>query len=50
MERILIDIGLVIVALGMGYWMGFKACFDYLMEEVKEHRNELCECNSMGND
>lgn len=40
MTRILIDIGLVIVAIGMGYWMGFRACFDYLMEEVKEHRHE----------
>ena len=36
MERILIDIGLVIVALGMGYWMGYKACFDYLKEEVQK--------------
>ena len=35
MERIIIDMGLVMVALGMGYWMGFRACFDYLMQELK---------------
>ncbi len=40
MERILIDIGLVMVALGMGYWMGFKACFDYLKEELEKFREE----------
>lgn len=36
MTRILIDIGLVMVAFGMGYWMGFKACFEFLMLEVEE--------------
>ena len=33
MERLIIDIALVIVAIGMGYWMGYRACFDYLMQE-----------------
>ena len=40
MERILIDIGLVMVALGMGYWMGFRACFDYLMTELENDKKE----------
>ena len=40
MERLVIDIALVIVAIGMGYWMGYRACFDYLMEELKKHRED----------
>lgn len=40
MERIILDIGLVIVAFMIGYWSGFRACFDYLMEELKEKRND----------
>lgn len=40
MERIIIDIALVILAIGMGYWMGFRACFDYLMEELNEHKQK----------
>ena len=41
MERIIIDMGLVMVALGMGYWMGFRACFDYLMQELNEHKQKF---------
>lgn len=40
MERIIIDMGIVIVALGMGYWMGFHACYEYLMEELKNHKKD----------
>lgn len=40
MERLAIEIGVAIVVFILGYWMGFHACFDYLMEEVKEHRHE----------
>lgn len=37
MERIILDIALVIVAFMIGYWSGFRACFDYLQEELKKH-------------
>ena len=40
MERLIIDIALIVVAIGFGYLAGYRACFDYLMEEVKEHRHE----------
>lgn len=40
MERLVIDIALVIVAIGMGYCMGFRACFDYLKQELKEYRQK----------
>lgn len=36
MERLAIEIGVIIVVFIIGYWSGFRACFDYLMEEVKE--------------
>ena len=36
MERLIIDIALIIVALILGYWIGFKACFEFLMLEVEE--------------
>lgn len=39
-ERILIDTALVLVALGLGYWIGFRACYDYLSEEVKKRVKE----------
>lgn len=40
MERIVIDFALVIVAIGLGYLMGFRACFDYLDEEIKRRQDE----------
>ena len=40
MERIILDIGIVIVVFLIGYWMGFRACFDYLQEELKKHIKE----------
>lgn len=39
MERLAIEVGVVIVVFLIGYKMGFRACFDYLMEELKNHRN-----------
>lgn len=38
MERIIIDLAIIIVSLGIGYWAGFRACFDFLMGEVEEKR------------
>lgn len=40
MERIAIEIGVIIVVYILGYWMGYRACFDYLMEELKKHRKD----------
>ena len=37
MERLVLEIGLIIVAFLLGYWMGFRACFDYLRDELKKH-------------
>lgn len=34
MERLAIEIGVVIIVYVLGYWMGYKACFDYLREEL----------------
>ena len=41
MERIAIEIGVVIVVFILGYWMGYKACFDYLREELEKYRKEI---------
>lgn len=40
MERLAVEIGLIIIAIGMGYWMGFHACFDYLMQELEDHKQK----------
>lgn len=40
MERLIIEIGVVIVVFILGYWMGFRACFDYLMQELNEHKQK----------
>ena len=40
MERLAIEIGVIIVVFIMGYWMGFKACFDFLDEEVHKKIEE----------
>lgn len=37
MERLMLEIGVIIVVFLAGYRMGFKACFDYLQEELKNH-------------
>lgn len=36
MERLAIEIGVIIIVYVLGYWMGYKACFDYLKEEVQK--------------
>lgn len=36
MDRLAIEIGVVIVVFAIGYWMGFHACYEYLMEELKK--------------
>lgn len=40
MDRLMLEIGVAIVVFAIGYWMGFHACFDYLMEEVEKYKNE----------
>ncbi len=40
MERLAIEIGVIIVVFLAGYRIGFKACYDYLMEELKGKRGE----------
>ena len=40
MERLMIEGIMIIFVFVLGYWMGFKACFDYLMEEVKKFKEE----------
>jgi hypothetical protein len=39
MERVAIEIGVIIIIYLIGYRMGFRACYDYLMEELKSHKN-----------
>lgn len=31
----------IFIALIAGYWMGFRACFDYLSEELEKYRKEV---------
>ncbi len=31
----------IFIALIAGYWMGFRACFDYLSEELEKYRKEI---------
>lgn len=40
MERIILDIGLVIVAFMIGYWTGFRAGVEYLCEELKNYKKD----------
>ena len=39
MDRLAIEIGVAIVVFAIGYWMGFHACYEYLMEELKNHNS-----------
>lgn len=39
MERIALEIGIIIIVYLIGYRMGFIACFDYLSEEMTK-KNE----------
>lgn len=47
MERLAIEIGVILLALIVGYRMGFIACFEYLNEEMRKHRE--WNDGSMGN-
>ena len=38
MQRIALEIAIVIFVYVLGYWMGFRACYDYLMDELKKHK------------
>lgn len=40
MERLILEIGIVIIAFLIGYWMGFRACFGYLYEEIQKKMEE----------
>lgn len=40
MDRLAIEIGVTIVVFAIGYWMGFHACYEYLMEEQKKHKKD----------
>ena len=31
----------IFIALIAGYWMGFRACFDYLSEELEKYRKGI---------
>ena len=48
MEKVIIQIFAVIVIFTIGYRMGFIACFKYLENELKEHKNEQSHGNCMG--
>ena len=38
MERLAIEIGVIVVVYLLGYRFGFKTCFDYLKEEIKKEK------------
>lgn len=40
MDRLMIDIALIIVALGIGYWTGFRAGVEYLCEELENYKKD----------
>lgn len=40
MIRIALEIGVIIVVFLIGYRMGFHACYEYLMEELKKHKKD----------
>ena len=40
MGRLVIEIAVVIGVFLLGYWMGFRACFDYLDEEIQKKMEE----------
>ena len=40
MNRLIIEISVAIVVFAIGYWMGFHACYEYLMEELKNHKKD----------
>ena len=40
MVKMMVEIAVVIFVFVLGYWMGFHACFDYLMTELKNDKKE----------
>jgi hypothetical protein len=40
MERLIIDIALIVVAIGFGYLAGYRACFDYIVEEWEGSKHD----------
>lgn len=40
MERFIIDIAIIFVVYIAGYKMGYKACFDYIKEEFRKHKEK----------
>lgn len=40
MGKLAIEIGVILVVFILGYWMGFRACFDYLDEEIQKKMEE----------
>lgn len=40
MDRLIIEISVAIVVFAIGYWMGFHACYEYLMKELKNHKKD----------
>ena len=41
MDRLMIDLVCIIAGLGVGYRIGFRACFEYLTEELEKHKKDL---------
>lgn len=40
MERLAIEIGAALMLFLIGYKAGFHACYEYLMEELKNHKKD----------
>lgn len=40
MDRLIIEITIIIFVFFMGYWMGFNACYRFLMDELKNHKKD----------
>lgn len=40
MGKLAIEIGVILVVFILGYWMGFRACFYYLDEEIQKKMEE----------
>ena len=40
MERVAIEIGIIIVIYLIGYRMGFRACYNYLKEKLDEEKEK----------
>ena len=40
MGQLALTIGIIIVVFILGYWMGFRACFEYLTEELENYKKD----------